>query len=38
VEIRTQAGTKRVGGVEVKFTPTALHAYTIGKKTLESPP
>jgi predicted AAA+ superfamily ATPase len=38
VTTRTLAGTKRVGGVEVEFTPAALHAYTVGKKTLESPP
>ena len=33
----TKAGRKRVGDVEVEFSPAALHCYTVGKNTLEGP-
>ena len=31
----TQSGTQTLDGVEVEFTPSSLHCYTVGKNTLE---
>ena len=35
VTTRTASGIKMMDGVEVEFTPTALHCYTVGRNTLE---
>lgn len=35
VTTRTASGLQIVDGVEVEFTPTALHCYTVGRNTLE---
>lgn len=35
VTTRTARGVKRVDGVDVEFTPTSLHSYTVGRNTLE---
>jgi uncharacterized protein len=35
VTTRTTSGVHVVDGVEVEFTPTALHCYTVGRNTLE---
>lgn len=35
VTTRSKQGVKTWGGVEVEYTPTALHCYTVAKNTLE---
>ena len=35
VTTRTAAGVSSFDGLEVEFTPTSLHCYTVGRNTLE---
>jgi uncharacterized protein len=35
VTTRTASGIKLMDGIEVEFTPTALHCYTVGRNTLD---
>ena len=35
VTTRTTGGIKTIDGVEVEFTPTSLHCYTVGRNTLD---